>query len=63
MLKFDLSLIYYMMKLFYRFCFLLSIGFLTSCATILQDEVAVKRTLGKLNDDIYHSGLRFYNPF
>jgi regulator of protease activity HflC (stomatin/prohibitin superfamily) len=52
-----------MIKLFYRFCFLLSIGFLTSCATILQDEVAVKRTLGKLNDDIYHSGLRFYNPF
>ncbi len=51
------------MKSFYRFCFLLSIGFLTSCATILQDEVAVKRTLGKLNDDVYHSGLRFYNPF
>lgn len=50
------------MKSFYRFCFLLSIGFLTSCATILQDEVAVKRTLGKLNDDVYQSGLRFYNP-
>jgi regulator of protease activity HflC (stomatin/prohibitin superfamily) len=51
------------MKSFYRICIFVSIGFLTSCATILQDEVAVKRTLGKLNDDIYHSGLRFYNPF
>jgi regulator of protease activity HflC (stomatin/prohibitin superfamily) len=46
-------------------CFALFLGLvsLTSCSTILQDEVAVKRTLGKLNDDIYYSGLRFYNPF
>ena len=37
--------------------------FMSSCATIIQDEVAVKRTLGKLNKDIYHAGFRIYNPF
>lgn len=51
------------MKSPYRFLLFLSIASLTSCATILQDEVAVKRTLGKLNNDIYNSGLRIYNPF
>jgi len=51
------------MKSLYRIFLLLGVASLTSCATILQDEVAVKRTLGKLNNDIYHSGLRLYNPF
>lgn len=34
-----------------------------SCATVLQDEIAVKRTLGRLNDKVYTSGVTFYNPF
>jgi regulator of protease activity HflC (stomatin/prohibitin superfamily) len=51
------------MKILHRIALFSGLAFLTSCSTILQDEVAVKRTLGKLNDDIYHSGLRFYNPF
>jgi len=51
------------MKSPYRFLLFLSIAFLSSCATILQDEVAVKRTFGKLSGDIYYSGLRFFNPF
>jgi regulator of protease activity HflC (stomatin/prohibitin superfamily) len=51
------------MKTLHCFALFLGLVSLTSCSTILQDEVAVKRTLGKLNDDIYHSGLRFYNPF
>jgi regulator of protease activity HflC (stomatin/prohibitin superfamily) len=51
------------MKSIYHFAALLLVTFLSSCATILQDEVAVKRTLGKLNDHIYPSGVRFFNPF
>jgi regulator of protease activity HflC (stomatin/prohibitin superfamily) len=51
------------MKSIHSFALFLGLVSLTSCSTILQDEVAVKRTLGKLNDDIYYSGLRFYNPF
>jgi prohibitin 1 len=35
----------------------------SSCAVIHQDEVAVKRTLGKLNDNVYHSGATLFNPF
>ncbi|MBX2872758.1 MAG: prohibitin family protein [Saprospiraceae bacterium] len=35
----------------------------TSCATIRQGEVGVKRTLGKYADKTYTEGLRFYNPF
>ncbi len=37
--------------------------FFTSCATIRQGEVGVKRTLGKYADKTYTEGLRFYNPF
>jgi prohibitin 1 len=51
------------MKTLHSIALFLGLISLTSCSTILQDEVAVKRTLGKLNDDIYNSGLRFYNPF
>ncbi len=51
------------MKSIYHFAALLLVTFLSSCATILQDEVAVKRTLGKLNDHVYPSGVRFFNPF
>lgn len=35
----------------------------TSCATIRQGEVGVKRTLGKYSDQTYTEGLRIYNPF
>lgn len=41
----------------------LLVTFMSSCATIVQDEVAVKRTLGKLNKEVYQSGFRVYNPF
>ncbi len=50
------------MKLRYHFPIFLSLAILTSCATVFQDEVAVKRTFGKLNGDVYYSGLRIYNP-
>ncbi|NRB50283.1 MAG: prohibitin family protein [Saprospiraceae bacterium] len=42
---------------------LLLIIFFTSCATIREGEVGVKRTLGKYADKTYTEGLRFYNPF
>lgn len=35
----------------------------TSCAKIIQDEVGVKRTLGKMSKRVYGPGVRFYNPF
>lgn len=35
---------------------------LTSCATIRQGEVGVKRTFGKYKDRPYTEGLRFFNP-
>lgn len=35
---------------------------LTSCATVRQGEVGVKRTLGKYSDNTYTEGLRFFNP-
>lgn len=41
-------------------CFLF---FLTSCVTVRQGEIGVKRTLGTYSDKIYEDGLRFYNPF
>ncbi len=40
------------------FCMLLS-----SCATIRQGEVGVKRTFGKYSDRPYTEGLRVFNPF
>lgn len=36
---------------------------LSSCATVLQDEVGVKRTLGKINNKVYNPGPVFFNPF
>ncbi len=36
---------------------------LSSCATIRQGEVGVKRTFGKYSDRPYTEGLRVYNPF
>lgn len=35
---------------------------LTSCATIRQGEVGVKRTFGKYSDKPYTEGLKFFNP-
>jgi regulator of protease activity HflC (stomatin/prohibitin superfamily) len=40
-------------------CLLLS----SSCAIIIQDEVGVKRTFGKLSKKTLAPGLRTYNPF
>lgn len=34
----------------------------TSCATVRQGEVGVKRSLGKYSDTTYTEGLRFFNP-
>lgn len=34
----------------------------TSCATVRQGEVGVKRKLGKYSDNTYTEGLRFFNP-
>lgn len=42
--------------------FLGVVYFLSSCATIRQGEVGVKRTLGTYADLTYTEGLRFYNP-
>ncbi|MEL6846688.1 MAG: SPFH domain-containing protein, partial [Bacteroidota bacterium] len=52
------------MKYFLRIIgvFVLAIS-LTSCATILPGEAAVKQTFGKLKPEIYESGLIGYNPF
>jgi regulator of protease activity HflC (stomatin/prohibitin superfamily) len=36
---------------------------LSSCATIREGEVGVKRNLGKYSDKWYTSGLQFFNPF
>ncbi len=34
----------------------------TSCVTVRQGEVGVKRSLGKYSDNTYTEGLRFFNP-
>jgi prohibitin 1 len=36
---------------------------LTSCATIREGEVGVKRTLGKYSDTPYTQGVKVFNPF
>ncbi|MGK0365363.1 MAG: prohibitin 1 [Saprospiraceae bacterium] len=46
---------------FFLFAFLAF--FLTSCATIRQGEVGVKRTFGKYADIPYTEGLKVFNPF
>ena len=35
---------------------------ISSCATVRQGEVGVKRNLGKYSDKTYTEGLRFFNP-
>ncbi|KAB2914095.1 MAG: prohibitin family protein [Bacteroidetes bacterium] len=35
----------------------------SGCAKIIQDEVGVKRTFGRLNKNTLSPGLRFFNPF
>lgn len=35
----------------------------SGCTKIIQDEVGVKRTFGKLSKKVHGPGLRFYNPF
>jgi regulator of protease activity HflC (stomatin/prohibitin superfamily) len=51
------------MKTILKMSAIAAVFLLSSCTTIIQDEVAVKRTLGKLNKDVYHAGFRVYNPF
>jgi regulator of protease activity HflC (stomatin/prohibitin superfamily) len=51
------------MNAIFKLSAIASVILFSSCATIIQDEVAVKRTLGKLNKEIYHAGFRVYNPF
>eukprot|EP01035_Chromulina_nebulosa_P013018 gene13018-17323_t len=38
-------------------------SYLAGCAKIIQDEVGVKRTFGRLNKNTLSPGLRFFNPF
>jgi regulator of protease activity HflC (stomatin/prohibitin superfamily) len=45
------------------FLFLIVITSLTSCVTIREGEVGVKRKLGKFADKPYESGLKVFNPF
>jgi len=41
------------------FCFV----FLSSCVTIRQGNVGVKRTVGKINETILEPGAKLFNPF
>ncbi len=41
----------------------ISMFFLSSCKIVNQDEVAVKRTMGKIKPIVYGPGPRFFNPF
>ena len=51
------------MRKLVKYSWLLLIGIIfTSCVTVRQGEVGVKRTLGKYSDKTYTEGLRFYNP-
>jgi len=48
----------------FKFCFLLiATLFVTSCVTIREGEVGVKRKLGKFTDKTHTSGIKLYNPF
>ncbi len=40
-----------------------AIVFLSSCVTIRQGTVGVKRTIGKIDEKIIPPGARAYNPF
>jgi regulator of protease activity HflC (stomatin/prohibitin superfamily) len=37
--------------------------YFSSCAIVRQDEIGVKRTLGKINKKVYYPGAIFMNPF
>jgi prohibitin 1 len=37
--------------------------FISSCATVMPDEVGVKRTFGRIKDDVRQPGLIGFNPF
>lgn len=41
----------------------LAIATMTSCVTIRQGNVGVKRTIGKINPDIIEPGAKLFNPF
>jgi len=49
-------------KIFQLGLVLIASLFLTSCVTIREGEVGVKRTFGKYADEPYTSGLKSYNP-
>jgi len=51
------------MKLKLTLIALLVVITFSSCKIIVQDEVGVKRKLGKLDAKIIESGAKFYNPF
>jgi prohibitin 1 len=42
---------------------LLVIFSLSSCRVVRQGNVGVKRTLGKINENVLNEGARWYNPF
>lgn len=51
------------MKLKTSTFFLVVIITLSSCTIIRQGEVGVKRSLGKINPNVYDQGARWFNPF
>ncbi len=52
------------MKAYHLFIFSLFLAFsLSSCKTIRQGTVGVKRTLGKIDNKNLQAGARLYNPF
>lgn len=50
-------------KLLFTLLICASLLLFSSCARIIQDEVGVKRTFGKLNKKVLSPGIRFFNPF
>ena len=44
-------------------CILIASFSLTSCVTIREGEVGVKRKLGKFSDKSYTNGVKIFNPF
>ena len=51
------------LKLFPAFLMLLAFSMLTSCVTIREGEVGVKRKFGKFSEEPYMQGVTVYNPF
>lgn len=51
-----------MPRIMLSICIILVSLMLTSCVTVRQGEVGVKRNLGKFSDKAFTEGLRFYNP-